>query len=393
MRSAKLLPILLLVGVAPPTRAADVRAGRGGNAFTLGAFAGGHVFAEGTNLGVVGGEQNPDGAKDGMLGGLRASVGLGRWFVAEAELAGLATEDRIHMRKARVLGYRINALAPLRSGDFRPFVLIGAGAMQVASSDAQGSAGLVLDTKAEVHTGIGFDYRLLDRVSVRGDARVLQVPSKENWGLTTDVEAMLGASVSFGDRGRWSQTVEDVSAPIAQAPAHPAAPPREPMPQPEKVVAASPAPPEPEPSTRGAASTAPATAADEGAAAARVSSVSDLLERAREIRFESGTTKLTQASLAFLGELAATLIQEPAARLEIMVHTANGGDTKKDLSFSRRRAEAIKYVLVADGANVDQLIAIGRGSEDPIAPNLTRTGRMRNERVELHRAPTPVRGQ
>jgi outer membrane protein OmpA-like peptidoglycan-associated protein len=393
MGFARLLPIFLLVGVASPTRAADVRAGRGGNTFTLGAFAGGHVFAEGTNLGVVGGEQNPDGAKDGMLGGLRASVGLGRWLVAEAELAGLATEDRIYMRKARVLGYRINALAPLRGGDFRPFVLVGAGAMQVASTDAQGSSGLALDTKAEVHTGIGFDYRLLDGVSVRGDARVLQVPSKENWGLTTDVEAMLGASVSFGDRGRWSQRVEEVLAPIAQAPAHPATPFREPMPQPEKVVRASPAPPEPKPPTRGAASMAPADVADEDVAAATVSSVSDLLERAREVKFESGTTNLTQASLVFLSELATALAKEPAARLEIMVHTANGGDAKKDLSFSRRRAEAIKYVLVADGANVDQLIAIGRGSEDPIAPNLTRTGRMRNERVELHRAAPPVRGQ
>jgi outer membrane protein OmpA-like peptidoglycan-associated protein len=73
-------------------------------------------------------------------------------------------------------------------------------------------------------------------------------------------------------------------------------------------------------------------------------------------------------------------------RLEIISHTSDSGDAKKDMILSRRRAEAVKYLLVGKGVSTDHLVATGRGSEDPIAPNITRGGRMRNERVELHRA-------
>jgi len=122
------------------------------------------------------------------------------------------------------------------------------------------------------------------------------------------------------------------------------------------------------------------------ALAAKVRTVSDLLERGKEIKFEAGTTKIAEASMPFLDELAAALAKEPGVRLEILSHTADSGDAKRDLSLSKRRAEAVKYMLVGKGVSTDQLVATGRGSEDPIAPNITRSGRMRNERVELHRA-------
>jgi len=387
MRSARLLPLplvvlVVLVGMAPSARAGD------GNAVSLGAFAGLHVFAGGSSLGVTGGEQNPNGAKDGWLGGLRASVAFGRWFTAEAELAGLATQDRIQQQKARILGYRISALAPLRSGSFRPFVMVGVGALQVASSDGQAASGLVRDTKAEVHTGIGFDYWLLGAVSLRCDARVLQVPSKASWGLATDVEAMLGASVSFGG---WGSSSRRRPAPEVAVTRLPDPPPSlgsaNPRAAAEDAVGSSSVQ-----AQAGSSQPVPEKdrAADQGQSAPptrpSVSSVTDLLRHAPAIRFEPGTTKLTPASLTFLDGLAAALVNEPEARLEIVVHTADNGDAKKDLFFSWRRAQAIKYLLVGKGASVDQLIGTGRGSEKPIAPNLTRTGRMRNERVELHRA-------
>ena len=117
-----------------------------------------------------------------------------------------------------------------------------------------------------------------------------------------------------------------------------------------------------------------------------VRTVSDLLERGKEIKFEGANTKIAEISVPFLDELAAALVKEPGVRLEIVSHTADSGDAKKDLALSKRRAEAVKYVLVGKGVGVEQLVATGRGSEDPIAPNITRSGRMRNERMELHRA-------
>jgi outer membrane protein OmpA-like peptidoglycan-associated protein len=398
MRRTSLPLLLLLLATLPaaPVRAGDLHAarttieGRAPN-FSVGAFTGGHFFAEGTNLGVAHGMQASQGARSNAAAGLRASFGLGRWFEAEAEVLGLATEDRTYQRKARVLGYRANALAYLMAGDFRPFVMVGAGAMQVAATDAEGNSGLVRDTDGEVHAGVGFDYRVVDLLSVRGDARAVQMPSKQNWGLTTDVEATLGAVVTFGGK---AVTIAHGDAPSI------AADPPEPPSRREEVAAivpvmTPPVPPlplapadqvSPDEAPGSGASTSLASDGDAVAVAVNARSVSDLLDRAKEIKFEGATSKIAPASMPFLDELAAALIGEPGVRLEIVSHTADNGDAKKDLSLSKRRAEAVKYTLVRKGVSTDQLVPTGRGSEDPIAPNITRSGRTHNERVELHRA-------
>jgi outer membrane protein OmpA-like peptidoglycan-associated protein len=400
MRRTSLPLLLLLLATLPaaPVRAGDLHAarttieGRAPN-FSVGAFTGGHFFAEGTNLGVAHGMQASQGARSNAAAGLRASFGLGRWFEAEAEVLGLATEDRTYQRKARVLGYRANALAYLMAGDFRPFVMVGAGAMQVAATDAEGNSGLVRDTDGEVHAGVGFDYRVVDLLSVRGDARAVQMPSKQNWGLTTDVEATLGAVVTFGGK---AVTIAHGDAPSI------AADPPEPPSRREEVAAivpvmTPPVPPlplapadqvSPGEAPGSGASTSLASDGDAVAVAVNARSVSDLLDRAKEIKFEGATSKIAPASMPFLDELAAALIGEPGVRLEIVSHTADNGDAKKDLSLSKRRAEAVKYTLVRKGVSTDQLVPTGRGSEDPIAPNITRSGRTRNERVELHRTGT-----
>ncbi|HEX7498810.1 MAG TPA: OmpA family protein, partial [Polyangia bacterium] len=381
MRRTFLLPFLIVLSIVPalPASAGDLHAALESRSptFSLGAFAGGHFFAEGTNLGVARGTQASEGARSNAAAGLRASLGLGRWFAAEAEVLGLATEDRTFARKARILGYRFNAMANLMSGDFRPFVLVGAGAIQVTSTDADGNAGLVHDTDGEVHVGVGFDYRLVDLLSVRGDARVVQMPSKESWGLTTDVEATLGAVVTYGGRMGTpaSSSVPGVAADAAEASpsrvrSRPAWPPDS-LPPPPTLPAEIPV----EASLAGVAAQLEPLEPDDDetvALAAKAHTVADLLERAKEIKFEGATSKIAEASMPFLEELAAALVKEPGVRLEIISHTSDSGDAKKDMTLSRRRAEAVKYLLVGEGVSTDHVVATGRGSEDPIAPNITR---------------------
>jgi outer membrane protein OmpA-like peptidoglycan-associated protein len=114
-------------------------------------------------------------------------------------------------------------------------------------------------------------------------------------------------------------------------------------------------------------------------------SVSDLFEQASEIRFEVKSLRLAASSFSYLDLLAKQLLIESSVKLEIGVHVATSGNAKRDLAFSVSRAEVIISELVKRGVATHRLFAKGYGSEHPVAPSLTRTGRKRNERVEIHR--------
>ena len=352
---------------------------------SLGVFGGGHWFAEGTNLGVASAPEATSGAHGNAAAGLRAGLGLGPWFAAEVEFLGMVTTDRTYQRRAGILGYRLNALAYLMSRDFRPFILVGAGPIQVASTHAVGNAGLVRDTEGEFHVGGGFDYRLLDLLSLRADARAVQMPSKQRWALTSDFEATLGVVLTFGASPRAAESSSSLPATIAQPPA-----PARAAPVPAAPVPAAPAQPPVAVVLPPAAPLAalpmvevPALPAPPPAPAANATSVKALLERAKEIKFEGATGKLSLTSMRVIGELAEGLLREPGVQLEIVSHTASSGDAKKDFALSRRRADAVKSALVEREVGARRLTTTGRGSEDPVAPNITRTGRKLNDRVEL----------
>jgi outer membrane protein OmpA-like peptidoglycan-associated protein len=423
--------------------------------FGVDMFAGGHYFAQGTNLGVTSADDASAGARGNALVGLRASLGLNQWAAAEIEFLGMLTSDRTYGRRASILGYRVNAVAYLMHGNIRPFVLVGAGAIEVVATRAEGAAGLVRDTDGEYHVGAGVEYRLLDHLSARMDARVVQMPGKQSWSLASDFEATLGVAVPLGagPRQRPQMEVKPTSltpvatpAPTSESPAQPsvAAPPAAATPKPEipAPVAAPPTPPTtvsavpaapaapaapvtapPTPTTVSAAPAAPASApavatppvAVEAAAkpvkarapaatpsssppaappvVSKGGSVKELLGRAKEIQFEGLTSKLSLVSLPFIGQLAEALTNEPSVELEIVSHTGGSGDKAKDMALSKRRSEAVKKALVQREVKASRLTATGKGSEEPLVPNITNSGRKQNERMELRPLGTQPKAQ
>jgi outer membrane protein OmpA-like peptidoglycan-associated protein len=388
---------------------------RGHLSLSVDAFGGGHFFADDANLGVASAPEATTGAKDNALLGLRATLGLGAWAAAEAEVFGMITPDRTYDLRANVLACRLNAIAYLLSGNLRPFALVGAGAIEVAKTYADGNQGLVRDRDGEFHVGVGLDYRLLDFLSVRADARTVEMPGKQNWSLATDFEAMFGVSVGLGRGPRAATSAEPPGAtpvaprpPAAAAPAGqgltapasappaaavPAAPiasgplpvPPSPLGLPpasvekpvEKAPPASPVVAQPAPPPPSSPSVVPA------ARTSALPTVKELVARSKEIRFEGSSRKLSLSSLPLIGQLAEALMNEPNVQLEIVAHTARSGDAGKDMTLSRRRADAIKNALVNREVPRSRLTATGRGSEEPIAPNITRAGRKLNERIEL----------
>ena len=71
-------------------------------------------------------------------------------------------------------------------------------------------------------------------------------------------------------------------------------------------------------------------------------------------------------------------------RVIIAGHTDNIGKPEYNLELGRRRAQAVKNILVGSGISRDRLIVESYGETRPIGPNDTEEGRARNRRVEFH---------
>jgi outer membrane protein OmpA-like peptidoglycan-associated protein len=402
------LVVMAVALVAFPALAGETAAAadESSPSISLEAFGGGHFFAEGANLGVASAPEATAGAHSNAALGVRASIGIGPWLAAEAELLGMMTTDRTYQRQAGILGYRLNAIAYVLPGKLRPFILVGAGPMQVVSTKAEGKAGLVRDLEGEFHVGLGLSYRVIDHLALRADVRAVQMPGKQLWSLTADFEAMAGVSFIFGAGPRAAAPavqalppppplapvpvapVPVAPVPVAPVPVAPvSSAPAVAIPAPTVPVPAAPASPPAAPAAPVVQVPAPPSQANRTSpaapAAASVSSVKELLARAKELKFEGSGSKLSLVSLPLLGELAEAMVKEPSVQLEIVSHTAGSGDEKKDMALSKRRADAVKNALVEREVPANRVTATGRGSEEPLAPNITRSGRKLNERMEL----------
>lgn len=62
----------------------------------------------------------------------------------------------------------------------------------------------------------------------------------------------------------------------------------------------------------------------------------------------------------------------------------NSGSPTLNLALSKQRAEFIKKQLMESGISADEIVAAGKGTDDPVADNSTPEGRSKNRRVEIH---------
>ena len=104
------------------------------------------------------------------------------------------------------------------------------------------------------------------------------------------------------------------------------------------------------------------------------------------ILFDTDSDHLKPESVAVIKSIAQGLVTNPNLKLQVEGHTDSTGDSNHNLDLSRRRAEAVKTVLVAQ-FNVDasRLTTAGMGDTKPIESNDTPQGRAQNRRVEFVR--------
>ncbi len=101
------------------------------------------------------------------------------------------------------------------------------------------------------------------------------------------------------------------------------------------------------------------------------------------IQFESGSARLLPASKQELDELVRILQQRPKWQLDILGHTDNVGSSSSNLRLSKRRAKAVADYLKRKGVNPERMNARGVGEAYPKHSNRTKTGRLKNRRVEF----------
>lgn len=106
------------------------------------------------------------------------------------------------------------------------------------------------------------------------------------------------------------------------------------------------------------------------------------------IYFSGGNTELSPASRSYLDKVAAVLDTFGDIRFEVAGHTDNIGETERNLTVSKKRAEAVSNYLVEKGIEADRLVPVGYGHDQPVADNTTSEGRAANRRVELRIIPT-----
>ncbi|MCQ2234437.1 MAG: OmpA family protein [Paludibacteraceae bacterium] len=77
------------------------------------------------------------------------------------------------------------------------------------------------------------------------------------------------------------------------------------------------------------------------------------------------------------------LRNNPDRILVVVGHTCDLGKPEKNVELSKRRAEAMKAVLVGRGCNPGNIDTIGKGPYEPLVPNTSEANRKKNRRIEI----------
>ncbi|MCK4936534.1 MAG: OmpA family protein [Elusimicrobiales bacterium] len=99
--------------------------------------------------------------------------------------------------------------------------------------------------------------------------------------------------------------------------------------------------------------------------------------------FQSGQFKIRKESMGALKKVIAFLKSYPKNKVVVRGHTDSIGMVEYNKILSFKRAFFVYKYLVNNGINPNQLSYEGRGSDNPIASNVTEEGRSKNRRVDI----------
>ena len=101
------------------------------------------------------------------------------------------------------------------------------------------------------------------------------------------------------------------------------------------------------------------------------------------IKFRGRTPSLITSSLPLLDRAAEVLKQYPELRIEVAGHIDGRADSDANRQVSQQRAEKVREYLISKGIEGSRIVAVGFGSERPVASNRNASGRAKNTRIEF----------
>jgi outer membrane protein OmpA-like peptidoglycan-associated protein len=101
------------------------------------------------------------------------------------------------------------------------------------------------------------------------------------------------------------------------------------------------------------------------------------------MQFETNSAKLRPESNEQIRNIQEIVKAYPHATLEIGGYTDSTGNEAANMKLSRDRAESARMAIVRMGVSPARVKAEGFGSQHPLAPNSTETGRAQNRRIAV----------
>ena len=101
------------------------------------------------------------------------------------------------------------------------------------------------------------------------------------------------------------------------------------------------------------------------------------------VTFGVGQSRFTRESSDGLKRAADHLRNYHGKTIEIVSHTDNLDRPERSRVLALKRAEEVKSYLVTAGIPSQDIVATGKGGDEPLVPNTTPDNRMKNNRIEV----------
>jgi OOP family OmpA-OmpF porin len=379
-RARSLTPLLAVALAAAPAPA------RADSRYRLSGFFGARLFSDDSALGTP----TRTSLSSSVGFGLRVARALRGPLALEGELPLVLTGSRDDRALVLMFDPRVHALLEGRiNARLRPFGLLGVGLPTTLSSNRPA---LASDLQPEVYLGAGAKFPRRRGWSLRVDVRVALLPARGDALVTPEVEVFVGLF-------RWTTVRRLPTAPL-----------------PEEMDtdgdglddAADRCPTRAEDADhfkdedgcpdidddgdevldiadkcRLEAETWNGYQDDDGCPDSLPTDVRAIAGVIPGLTFAPGSAVLGKAAHKPLDRLAKVLLDNPSVRGRLIGHTDDRGSTDDRLDLSQRRAQSVKFYLVARGVDEDRLGAVGMGNDAPLVPNDSPGARVKNNRVEF----------